>query len=171
VGAWRDRAGVNLLDGGAPFYDTYRCADGRFVAVAALEPQFYDALLDVLDLDAAGLPPQMDPRGWPALRTALTEAFASRPRDAWAQAFAGVEACVAPVLDWAEAAADPHLASRATLVEVDGVVQAAPAPRLSRSGARPPAAVRLRDDTAAVLADWTRPDPAPAPAPTLEETP
>jgi alpha-methylacyl-CoA racemase len=159
LGAWRDHAGVNLLDGGAPFYDTYRCADGRFVAVGALEPQFYAALLDVLGIDPDGLPPQHDARGWPQIREALTVAFASRTREEWARAFAGVDACVTPVLSWGEAAADPHLASRGTLVEVDGVVQAGPAPRFSRSGARPPAPVQVRDDTAAVLADWTRPDP------------
>ena len=157
VGAWTDRAGVNLLDGGAPFYDTYRCADGRHVAVGALEPQFYAALLAVLGIDTDGLRPQLDPAGWPLLRSRLSDAFATRSRDEWVAAFAGVDACVTPVLDWGEAAADEHLAQRGTLVEVDGSVQAAPAPRFSRSTPRRPAPPRPADDTAAVLADWSVP--------------
>ena len=161
VGAWTDRAGVNLLDGGAPFYDTYRCADGRDVAVGALEPQFYSALLAGLGIEEDGLPAQLDPAGWPLLRRRLTEAFASRSRDEWMAVFGGVDACVSPVLDWGEAPLDEHLTARGTLPVVDGVVHAAPAPRFSRSALRPPAPPRPADDTAAVLADWSVPRQEP----------
>ncbi|KIC51335.1 CaiB/BaiF CoA-transferase family protein [Tateyamaria sp. ANG-S1] len=138
-GFWSDRPGTNWLDGGAPFYRCYRCADGRDIAVAALEPQFYAALLKGLDLDAASLPDQNDRTQWGALTKVFAELFASRPRDAWVGIFAGTDACVAPVLSMTEAARDPHLAARSTYVAVDGVVQAAPAPRFSRSVPRVPA--------------------------------
>jgi alpha-methylacyl-CoA racemase len=138
-GGWRDARGRNVLDGGAPFYDTYVCADGRYVAVAAIEPQFFAALLRVLELDAAEFGPHVDPRSWPALRAALTAAFVTRPRDEWAARFAGTDACVTPVVELAEAPGQPHLAARGTFVEVDGVPQAAPAPRFSRTPATLPA--------------------------------
>jgi alpha-methylacyl-CoA racemase len=154
-GTWSDERGANLLDGGAPFYDTYLCEDGGYVAVGAIEPQFYRALLDGLGLDAATLPEQWDRAGWPRLRARLTEAFLTRPRDAWAEAFADTDACVTPVLRFGEAPHHPHLAARATLVEVDGVRQAAPAPRFSRTApelSSPPPVPGA--DTKAVLADW-----------------
>jgi alpha-methylacyl-CoA racemase len=140
LGAWSTQRGTNLLDGGAPFYDTYRCADGGFVAVGALEPPFFTELCTRLDLDAADWP-QYDRDRWPALRAELTRIFRSRPRDDWAAHFADTDACVAPVLDLAEAPTHPHHRARGTFATVDGVVQPAPAPRLSRTpGAidRPP---------------------------------
>ncbi|WP_395244217.1 CaiB/BaiF CoA transferase family protein [Agromyces sp. MMS24-K17] len=161
VGQWRDRPGSNLLDGGAPFYDTYACADGRHVAVAALEPRFYAELVGVLDhagaLDADALPDRDDPRGWPHLRAAFEAAFAARTRDEWTTVFAGTDACVAPVLSFEEAARDTHLRARGTLVEVDGVTQAAPAPRFSRTAPDAPRAPRRaaaagEDATAALAA-------------------
>ncbi|WP_064443078.1 CaiB/BaiF CoA-transferase family protein [Rhodococcus sp. YH3-3] len=154
-GQWSDSRATNLLDGSTPFYDTYECSDGKFVAVGALEPQFYAALLQGLDIAPESLPEQMDRRGWPTIRERFTEAFSSRTRDAWAALFESTDACVAPVLSLAEAALHPHLAQRGTLVEADGIVQAAPAPRFSRSrteqplGARPPGA-----DTTVVTKDW-----------------
>lgn len=154
TGQWSDRPGMNLLDGGAPFYDTYVCADGRFVAVGALEPEFFAQLVAGLGWDDR--PAQYDPRGWPALRARLTETFATRTRDEWAAVFEGTDACVTPVLTFAEASAHPHLAHRETLVEVDGVTQAAPAPRFSRTAApriRPP--LSRPDDVVDVLADWS----------------
>jgi alpha-methylacyl-CoA racemase len=154
IGAWQDARESNLLDGGAPFYDCYACADGRFVAVAALEPAFYALLLQGLGLDPESLPPQYDPAGWPTLRQTFAHAFAAHPRDHWAGVFDGTDACVTPVLTWAEAARDPHLVARGTLVEVDGVVQAAPAPRFSRSEVARARAVVVGDDTQDVLADW-----------------
>jgi alpha-methylacyl-CoA racemase len=154
-GLWRDERGVNLLDTGAPFYDTYACADGRHVAVGALEPQFYAALLRGLGLDEADLPTQLDPLGWPVLRQRFTEAFLARTRDEWAEVFAGTDACVTPVLSLAEAPAHPQLADRQTLAPIGGLTQAAPAPRFSRSvpgtpGPPPDAGA----DTDAVLRDW-----------------
>ncbi len=133
IGAWTDDRASNLLDGGAPFYDTYTCADGKYVAVGALEPRFFAALLAGLGLDPAEAGSQLDGATWPAMRQSFSDRFATRTRDEWAAHFAGTEACVTPVLSFAEAAADPHLAARATLVEADGIVQAAPAPRFSRT--------------------------------------
>jgi alpha-methylacyl-CoA racemase len=154
-GLWSDARGTNPLDGGAPWYDTYACKDGRHLAVGPIEPQFYAAMLERLGLSGADLPSQLDPAGWPALREAFTAAFASRTRDEWAEVFDGVDACVTPVVELAEAGAQPHLAARGTLVEVDGVLQPAPAPRFSRTPARqPPAPGQPGADTAAVLRDW-----------------
>jgi alpha-methylacyl-CoA racemase len=159
AGAWPGERGANLLDGGAPFYDCYSCADGRFVAVGPLEPQFYAQMLAGLGLDGAGLPAQYDQAGWPMLRQAFTEAFAARTRDEWAAVFAETDACVTPVLTWEEAASAGHLAERSSLVDVGGVVQAAPAPRFSRSILGQPSAPSAGDDTDAVLADWLPPQP------------
>jgi alpha-methylacyl-CoA racemase len=97
-GMWSDVRGTNMLDGGAPYYDSYECADGRYVAVGAIEPQFYAAMLAGLGLDAANLPPQNDTARWPELRAVLAETFASRDRDHWAKVFADSDACVTPVL-------------------------------------------------------------------------
>lgn len=148
-GLWSDEVGTNLLDTGAPFYDVYATADG-YVAVGALEPPFYAALLRGLGLAGADLPDQYDRQGWPRLRAALAAAFATRTRDEWAAVFDGTDACVAPVLSMAEAPAHPHLAARGTFVSVDGVVQPAPAPRFSVT----PAVTAPAADLTAVLAEW-----------------
>jgi alpha-methylacyl-CoA racemase len=155
AGAWRDERGTNRLDSGAPFYDVYRTADGGHMAVGALEPAFYDRFVRGLGLDPAGLPAQDDRAGWPELRACFTAAFAGRTRDEWTAVFAGSDACVTPVLSFGEAADDPHLAHRGSLIEVDGVRQPAPAPRFSRT---PPGAPTIAPpDPAgldAVLAAW-----------------
>lgn len=136
AGAWRDEREVNLLDGGAPFYGVYECADGEFVAVGALEPQFWRELVAVLDVDVPD--EQYDPATWPAQREAFERAFRSRPRDEWAQVFSGSDACVAPVLSLAEAPTHPHLAARGTFAPFGaGVVPVTP-PRFSDTPARPP---------------------------------
>jgi alpha-methylacyl-CoA racemase len=154
AGAWQDARGVNLLDGGAPFYDTYQTADGRYVAVGALEAKFYAELLAGLGLSAADLPPQHDRTGWPVLRARFTEVFLTRTRDEWAEVFAGSDGCVAPVLSPAEAPGHPHNASRGTFADVGGLVQPAPAPRFGRSPAGVPSAPpRPGADTDAVLAE------------------
>jgi len=132
-GIWSDERGANLLDGGAPFYDTYECADGRYVAVGAIERQFYDALVDGLGLAGEELPDRTDRAHWPALRARFAAVFATRTRDEWAAAFAGTDACVTPVLRFDEVADHPHAAARGALIDVDGVTQAAPAPRFSRT--------------------------------------
>jgi len=137
-GRWTDERGVNFLDGGVPWYDTYQTADGEYMAVGALEPKFYAELLDRLGLDAAGLGDRADPATWPALRKAIADAFASRTRAQWAEVFAGSDACVAPVLSLTEAPDHPHLRARGTFVDVGGVRQPAPAPRFSRTETSPP---------------------------------
>jgi alpha-methylacyl-CoA racemase len=135
---WTDQRGSNILDSGAPFYDVYETADGKYLAVGALEPQFYAELLDRLGLDAAELPRQRDRDGWPLLRKLFTERFAARTRDEWMAVFEGSDACVTPVLSFAEAARHPHLMARKTVINVGGVPQAAPAPRFSRTPAATP---------------------------------
>jgi alpha-methylacyl-CoA racemase len=130
--AWRDERGVNLLDGGAPFYDTYRCADGKWVAVGALEPQFYAALLEALGMaDEEAVANQFDLAAWPAIRERLTAKFAERPRDEWHQLFADSDCCVAPVLSMREAREDGHNRDRGVFVRVGDMTQPAPAPRFS----------------------------------------
>ncbi len=130
-GTWPNPPGRNVLDGGCPFYDTYTCSDGRYVAVGALEPQFYAELLAGLALSAADLPGQWDVTGWPVLRRVLTEAFAAAPREHWAAVFAGTNACVTPVLDMTEAPDHPQLAARGSFVvdPVTGARVPGPAPR------------------------------------------
>lgn len=137
AGAWRGGPGENLLDGGAPFYDVYRCADGKYVAVGALEDRFYAALLTGLDLsDDPVLPSRDDPAAWPALRAMFAARFAARDRDEWAARFAGSDACVSPVLTPDEAAQHPHLAARGTLREgAGGGLEPAPTPRFDRNAA------------------------------------
>jgi alpha-methylacyl-CoA racemase len=153
TGSWHDQRGSNLLDGGAPFYDTYVTADGGYVAVGALEPQFYAALLQGLGLTDAGLPSQHDRSGWPVLRQRFAEAFASRTRADWEQVFAGTDACVSPVLSLAEAPAHPHAVARNAFAEIGGITQPAPTPRFGRTAAEQPAAPpRPGADTDAVLA-------------------
>ncbi|MBA2323496.1 MAG: CoA transferase [Pseudonocardiales bacterium] len=155
TGSWGEERGSNLLDTGAPFYDTYVCADGGYVAVGSLEPRFYAELLRGLELQGAGLPAQYDRSGWPILRARFTAAFAAKSRDEWTKIFSDVDACVTPVLSWTEAANNAHLRARNTLIELDGVVQAAPAPRFSRTPAGVPTPPPvLGGDTEAVLADW-----------------
>ncbi|TDC55284.1 CoA transferase, partial [Actinomadura sp. KC345] len=129
--AWADEREVNLLDGAAPFYDTYTCADGRHVAVGAIEPQFYAALLEGLGLADTELPAQDDRERWPELKAVLASVFATRTRDDWAKTFADTDACVTPVLSFSEVPGHPHIAARATTVTRDGLTQAAPAPRFS----------------------------------------
>jgi alpha-methylacyl-CoA racemase len=154
AGIWQDKRGSNLLDGGAPFYDTYECADGEYVAVGALERQFFAELVRVLDI-ADQVPPQHDITRWPEMRSLLTDTFKSKPRDEWAALFEGVDACVAPVLRLTEAAAHPHVTARQTLVTVDGVTQPAPAPRFSRTPGEIAGAPRFPgEDTATTLSDW-----------------
>jgi alpha-methylacyl-CoA racemase len=133
VGFWSDERGTNALDTGSPYYDTYVCADGGYVAVGAIEPQFYAELLAGLDLDPAEVPDREDPMGREALRALFAARFATRSRDEWAAEFEGRDACVAPVLGLGEAPAHPHNVARGTFVDVDGVCHPAPAPRFDRT--------------------------------------
>jgi alpha-methylacyl-CoA racemase len=153
-GLWMNARGLNLLDGSKPFYRCYVCADGRSVAVGALEPAFFGRLLAGLDLAPAAFN-QFDPSGWPAMAKTFARVFATRTRDAWAARFEGTDACVSPVLDFAEAADHPHNAARDTLVEVDGVRQPAPAPRFSDTPAAIDPARRGLIDIDQALAAWS----------------
>ncbi|MET7282730.1 CaiB/BaiF CoA-transferase family protein [Kribbella sp. NPDC005582] len=149
-GAWKQERGTNLLDTGAPFYDVYETADGKHVAVGAIEPQFYAELIDKLGIDA---PDRYDPANWPDLHKVLAETFRQRPQAEWTELFDGSDACVAPVLPMA--GDHPHLEARGVFVDKDGVRQAAPAPRFSRTPTtldRPPA--RAGQHTREALADW-----------------
>jgi alpha-methylacyl-CoA racemase len=155
TGSWTDERDANLLDGAAPFYDTYTCADGRWVAVGALESQFYAELLAGLGLDGEDLPAQLDRSGWPRLRERFTEIFRTRTRDEWAKIFESRDACVTPVLSFGEAGEHPHVAGRGTLFTQDGVQQPAPAPRFSRTTSDIPTPPPSRGaDTESVLDDW-----------------
>jgi alpha-methylacyl-CoA racemase len=137
MGLWDDGRERNLLDGGAPFYRTYRCSDGRFMAVGAVEPQFWAMVLDGLGLDAAALPDRDDRSTWPGLCDTLAAAFAERDRDHWVKVFDGTDACVTPVLTFTEAPAHPHVAARGSLVATVGTdVVAGSAPRFSRTTGR-----------------------------------
>lgn len=151
-GHWSDTRGENFLDGGAHFYGTYECADGRFVSVAAIEPQFYRLLLDKCGIADADFERQWETAQWPALRRKLEDLIRTRPRNEWCQLLEGSDACFAPVLDMTEAPRHPHNAARNTFVESGGVVQPAPAPRFERTASELPApAPTIGLDTASVL--------------------
>jgi alpha-methylacyl-CoA racemase len=153
-GLWQDERGTNLLDSGAPFYDTYETADGGYMSVGAIEPQFYAALLHGLGLGGEELPGQLDRERWPEVKARFTEVFKQRTRDEWTAIFDGTDACVAPVLGLGEAPAHPHNAARAGFVDVGGLTQPAPAPRFSRTTAETPdPPVRAGEHTDAALAE------------------
>ncbi|PZW44822.1 alpha-methylacyl-CoA racemase [Humitalea rosea] len=151
-GGWNERRGDNLLDGGAPWYTTYATADGRHMAVGALEEPFWQALLAGLGLKAEALPPRQDRAGWPAIRAALAAVFGQRTQAEWTAVFAQTDACVTPVVALSEAPAQPQMAARGNFLERDGVMQPAPAPRFSRTPGQ--ARIAEIDDVARILADW-----------------
>ncbi|WP_030483735.1 CaiB/BaiF CoA transferase family protein [Nocardioides aequoreus] len=154
AGHHREERAVNLLEGGAPFYDLYETSDGRHVSVGALEPQFWAELVRLLEL--TDVPDRDDPATWPALRELLADTFARRTLAEWTALFDGTDACVAPVLTMSEAPQHPHVAARGTFVDHGGLTQPAPAPRFSRTPAsltRPPAPV-AGADTRAALTAW-----------------
>jgi alpha-methylacyl-CoA racemase len=154
-GMWSDQREANLLDGGAPFYATYACADGKFVAVGAIEPQFYEQLLALAGASDPGFAKQWSQRDWPRLKEQFAALFRTRTRDEWCALLEGSDACFAPVLDMGEAPAHPHNRARGAFIEVEGVTQPAPAPRFSRTApgpVTPPPAPG--QDGEAILADW-----------------
>lgn len=139
MGEWRDERGVNLLDTGAHFYDTFECADGKYIALGAIEPQFYALFRAKAGLsDDADFDDQMNADLWPLLKARLTSLFLERPRADWCALLEGTDACFAPVLSMAEAPLHPHNVARGTFLQLAGVTQPAPAPRFSRSPAVPP---------------------------------
>lgn len=156
AGLWKDERESNIIDGAAPFYDNYECADGKWIAIGSIETPFYRALLDVLGLeDDDAFTDQMNRDGWPELKRRLTLIFKTRTRDEWCAAFEGTEVCYAPVLSLAEAPDHPHNRARESFVEVDGVIQPAPLPRFSRTPARiRRGPVPAGHDGDAALRDW-----------------
>jgi alpha-methylacyl-CoA racemase len=152
AGRWPGPRGSNLLDGGAPFYDTYETADGRHITLAPLEPKFFAQLVAALQLDPRWLASQYDTRRWPELRAAIATAVRTRTRDEWCALLESTDACFAPVLSFDEAPRHAHAAAREAFVTLDGVVQPAPAPRFDRTPAgRPRPAPALGQDTESVL--------------------
>ena len=129
AGLWQDQRGVNLLDGGAPFYSVYETADGRHLAIGPIEPQFWDDMIRLVGIDEPAH--RFEPARWPAVRTALEHAFRTRTQAEWISVFEGSDACVTPVASMTEASQHPHLAARGTLRVVDGRVEPAAAPRFS----------------------------------------
>lgn len=156
MGHWSNRRQANLLDGGAPFYGTYACADGKWLAVGPIEPQFHEVLIEKLGLAQADFADRWDAASWPRLRARLEVAFAGRTRDEWVALLERTDACVAPVLDLDEAPRHPHNVARGTFVEHDGITQPAPAPRFSRTAPAigRPAPRAAGEHSAAVLGDW-----------------
>ena len=158
MGVWGPERGTNLLDSGAHFYDVYECADGGYVSVGSIEPQFYAELLRLTGLESAwdgDLPSQHDRSQWPALKERIAAVFREKTRDEWCALMEGTDVCFAPVLSLDEAHAHPHNVARGTFTEVAGVRQPAPAPRFSRTQAtiaRPPASPGQHTDE--VLGDW-----------------
>ena len=154
IGMWSDQPGTNLLDSGAHFYEVYECSDGGHIAVGALEPQFYAALLGLLDLDPAEFP-QMDRSRWPELKERFAAVFRTRTRDEWAAILEPAEACATPVLGMGEAPEHPHNAARGSFVEIGGKLQPGPAPRFSRTPSNlPTPPPEPGADTEAALAAW-----------------
>lgn len=155
AGMWSDQRDANLLDGAAYFYTTYLCADGKSLAVAAVEPKFHAILIERLGLDPSEFTHMRNPAAWPALRARLADHFAREPRDHWADLFAGTDACVSPILTWSEAATNAQMQAREAFISVDAVLQPAPAPRFSRTPAAQPGPVaRPGDHSLDILRDW-----------------
>jgi alpha-methylacyl-CoA racemase len=150
TGSMRDERESFMLDGGAPFYRTYECSDGRYMAVGSIEPQFFAQLVSGLGLSADDTPGQLELGRYDEMRRIFADRFASKTRAEWTEIFAGTDACVTPVLTWREAAENEHLTARSTMMESHGVTQAAPAPRFSRTPAgpvgTPPKATTSLDD-------------------------
>ncbi|MDD5724218.1 MAG: CaiB/BaiF CoA-transferase family protein [Syntrophales bacterium] len=155
AGLWKNERGVNFNDGGPHYYNSYECADGKYISVASAEPQFYAQLRKKAGLDDPAFDAQMDDKRWPELKVRVAQVFKTKTRAEWCALMEGSDVCFAPVLDWNEAPEHPHNRARGLFIDIDGVKQPAPAPRFSRTPAghpQPPAAPGA--DTEAVLRDW-----------------
>lgn len=156
AGLWGAQRGTNVLDTGAPFYEVYECQDGLWISVGPIEARFYSPLLQKLELDPQALGEQHDRGAWPQAKVQIAQRFKSRTRQQWCELLEGSDVCFAPVLSFDEAPEHPHMKARGTFVEVDGVIQPAPAPRFSRTVPaipRPPRDMQ-NEDLAAVAAEW-----------------
>ena len=154
-GLWDNARHANFLDGAAHYYGNYRCADGKYVSVGAIEPQFYALLREKIGAIDAAFDAQNDSEEWPALKEKTAALLALKTRDEWCQLLEGSDVCFAPVLDWDEAIKHPHNRARNTFIEIDGVTQPAPAPRFSRTPPAPPASVAAAgENSEAILRDW-----------------
>jgi alpha-methylacyl-CoA racemase len=146
LGQWNSQRGTNPFDGGAHFYTTYECADGKYIAVGAGEPQFYAAFRKLAGLNDPEFDKQRDRTAWPTLKRKAQDVFKTKTRDEWIAIFEGNDACVAPVLSFSEAMQHAHLQARGTVVEIDGLRQAAPAPRFSRT----PSSIQARRSVSSI---------------------
>lgn len=155
MGVWNDNRQDNMLDGGAHFYDTYETKDAKYVSLGSIEPQFYALLLEKAEITDPAFQAQHDRKNWPALKEKMVGIMKTKTRDEWCEIMEGTDICFAPVLDWNEAAAHPHNVERKTFIEIEGVMQPAPAPRFSET----PPQVQSRpagvgEHTEEVLSDW-----------------
>lgn len=161
AGQWNDQRGSNILDSGAPFYDVYECSDGQWISIGPIEGRFHADLLRRLDIDPSTIGGQFDEAAWPQAKAAYERVFKTRTRSEWCELLEGTDVCFAPVLSFEEAADHPHLKARGTLIEIDGVVQPAPAPRFERTSAqtpKPPQAPLHGAAAQQLLAQWLPPD-------------
>ena len=157
AGIWNEGRGTNPIDSGSHFYDVYECADGRWVSVAALESRFHDTLMAALGIDLADIGNPRDPANWPRAKERVAARFREQPQSYWCERLEGTDACFAPVLNWSDAARHPHMQARQTLIEIDGVLQPAVAPRFSATPPeipKPPAEGVTAEATIKTLADW-----------------
>ena len=155
MGLWTDDREANLLDGGAHFYDTYECSDGKWVSIGSIEPQFYALLLEKAGLTDPGFQAQMDRSKWPDLKQKIMAVFKTKTRDEWCEIMEGTDICFAPVLSMSEAPSHKHNVDRQTFVEIEGVVQPAPAPRFSATpGAIQGRPAGLGEHSGEILKDW-----------------
>lgn len=154
-GIWTNEKGTNMLDGGAHFYDTYECADGKWVSIGSIEPQFYAILLEKTGINDPVFQNQMDKSAWPELKQKLANVIKTKTREEWCDIMEGTDICFAPVLDMDEAPQHAHNAARETFIEIDGVTQHAPAPRFSRTeNATPTGPPKAGEHTAEILGAW-----------------
>jgi len=154
-GSWKNERGVNVLDTGAHFYEVYETLDGKYISLGSIEPQFYALLMEKAELDPKVFGSQNDRENWPELKQKLETVFKAKTRDQWCEIMEGSDVCFAPVVDFVEAQSHPHNVARKTYVDVDGMMQPAPAPRFSRTEPEVAFAAHAQgEDTQAVLADW-----------------
>jgi crotonobetainyl-CoA:carnitine CoA-transferase CaiB-like acyl-CoA transferase len=160
AGIWRNGRGTNITDSGSHFYDVYECADGKWITVGPIEDKFYLELLRLLDVDPKTLGEQLNESNWPAARALFALKFKRRTREQWTTLLERTDACFAPVLSWVEAPEHAHLKARGTFIEVDGIVQPAPAPRFSATVPAKPTAPEAPDAATvdAALAAWLEPE-------------